>query len=256
MLSLRSNSIKALFAVAALFTAKGLYAETPEELVKKGEVFDEKFQAAQALALYQQAEKLKPNDADIHCRIARQYRHLMADASGKDEKLRLGHLAVQHGQKAAQLAPNSSEAQMSPAISYGKMIALQSKKEQVKASLFIRSTCEKAIKLDPNNDNAWHILGRWHRNVTEMGSTKRALASFLYDELPAASNADAVNCLQKAIAINPSRAMHYIELGRVYAQMEKPAEARKFIEKGLAMPNHDKDDSELKAVGRAVLAGL
>jgi tetratricopeptide (TPR) repeat protein len=92
--------------------------------------------------------------------------------------------------------------------------------------------------------------------VTEMGSTKRALASLLYEDLPASSNADAVNCLQKAIAINPNRAMHHIELGRIYAQMEKSAEARKSIEKGLAMPNHDKDDAELKAIGRAVLAGL
>jgi len=36
--------------------------------------------------------------------------------------------------------------------------------------------------------------------------------------------------------------MHYIELGRIYAQMGRKEEARKYIQKGMAMPNKEKDD--------------
>jgi hypothetical protein len=50
--------------------------------------------------------------------------------------------------------------------------------------------------------------------------------------------------------------MHYIELGRVYAQMGRTEEARRFITKGLAMPDTEKDDPETKRQGQEVLAKL
>jgi hypothetical protein len=50
--------------------------------------------------------------------------------------------------------------------------------------------------------------------------------------------------------------MHYIELGRVYAQMGRTEEARRLITKGLAMQDTEKDDSETKRQGQEVLAKL
>jgi hypothetical protein len=50
--------------------------------------------------------------------------------------------------------------------------------------------------------------------------------------------------------------MHYVELGRTYAVMGRTAEARKFISKGLAMPDTEKDDPETKRQGREILQQL
>ena len=85
---------------------------------------------------------------------------------------------------------------------------------------------------------------------------KRALGQLMFGELPAASNEDAVMCFQRAIEINPARLMHYIELGRTYAQMGRTADARRLINKGLAMPDIEKDDPEIKHSGRETLAKL
>lgn len=231
-------------------------AQTAEELVQKGEILDLKLDAAQALVYYQQAEKMQPENADILVRIARQYRHLMADARSSAEKLKLGKTALVYGERAATLAPTNSDAQLSTAISYGKLLPLQDSKEQIRCSKLIKAGADKAIKLNPRNDLAWHIAGRWHRNVADISGFKRAIAAMVYETLPDASTEEAVVCLEKAIAINPHRLIHYIELGRTYAQMGKKEEARKYLEKGLAMPNTDKDDPEAKAMGRSVLAKL
>ena len=67
---------------------------------------------------------------------------------------------------------------------------------------------------------------------------------------------DAVRCFEKAIELNPRRLMHYIELGRTCAVMDKTAEARKFINKGLALPDTEKDDPETKRQGREILLQL
>ena len=46
------------------------------------------------------------------------------------------------------------------------------------------------------------------------------------------------------------------ELGRTYAVMGKTAEARKFINQGLAMLDTEKDDPETKRQGREILQQL
>jgi Tfp pilus assembly protein PilF len=126
----------------------------------------------------------------------------------------------------------------------------------VEGSRQIRASVDKAITLDPRNDLAWHVLGRWHQVVADVSGVKRALGSLIYGKLPPAKNEDAVACFQKAISLNPNRPMHYIELGRTYANMGRPAEARRFIEKGLGMPDSEQDDREIKRKGRETLQKL
>jgi Flp pilus assembly protein TadD len=82
------------------------------------------------------------------------------------------------------------------------------------------------------------------------------LAGLVYGDLPKGSNEEAERAMKKAIALNPKRLMHYIELGRIYAQMKRNEEAREFINKGLGMPDTEKDDPETKQRGRETLAKL
>jgi tetratricopeptide (TPR) repeat protein len=239
-----------------LLTCIGSQAQSANDLMAIGDGFDRTFQAAKALGNYLPAEKLEPQNVPLLLRIARQFRHLMTDASSNPEKLRLGGIALGYGQRAAALAPNDSDAQLSPAITYGKMLPLQGSKEQVDASPCIKAATDRAIRLDPRNDVAWHVLGRWHQALANVSGLKRALGGLIYGKLPTTTNEAAVDCFEKAIAINPNRLRNYIELGRTYAQMGKNAEARLFIEKGLSMPNTEHDDPELKQRGRDSLAKL
>lgn len=247
--------IKALCSTTLLvYAADG--ADPPDDLIAKGDVFDQRFQATEALECYLPAEKLQPTNVHVLVCIARQYRYLLADAKTREEKLRLGGIALDYAQKAAALAPENAEAQLSVAISYGKMLPFMDTKSQFQASPSIKAYAEKAIKLDPENDLAWHVLGRWHRTLSDVNMLKRTVASFMYGQLPKTTTEKAVSCFEKALEINPRRLMHYIELGRAYAQMGKTEEARRFIEKGLSMPNREKDDPETKRRGQETLAKL
>lgn len=241
---------------ALLLICTAIHPQTANELMNSGDAFDRKFQANQALQHYLPAEQLEPQNVPLLLRIARQYRHLMTEASSSSEKLRLGGIALDYGKRAAALAPNDSEAQLSPAITYGKMLPLQGSREQVDAAPRIKAGADRAIRLDPRNDVAWHVLGRWHQALANVGSAKRALGGIFYGKLPTTTNEAAVACFDKAIAINPNRLRHYIELGRTYAQMGKTTEAQRFINKGMSMPNIEHDDPELKQRGREALAKL
>lgn len=250
-------SIKAFIVITVLLhTCMTSPAQPVDDLIAKGDVFDLNFQANQALKNYLPAEKLEPLNVRLLVRIARQYRHLMSDATTNEEKLRLGNTSLSYAMRAAALAPNDSEAQLSPAITYGKMLPFQGNKAQIEASPRIKVAADKAIKLNPRNDMAWHVLGRWHQALANVGMIKRSFGELIYGKLPTSTNEKALLCFDKAIEVNPNRLRHHIELGRTYAQMGQSATARQHIEKGLTMPNMEHDDPELKRRGRDTLAKL
>jgi len=253
-----STSLRALATASCLFLTitSGHAQATAAGLMAKGDVSDRAFKPVEALKSYLSAEKLDPNNFRLLLRISRQYRHMMPDAATAGQKVALGNSALSYDRKAVALAPRDSEAQLSPAITYGKMMPYQGKTEQVAATPLIKAAADRALLLDPRNDNAWHVLGRWNQSLANVTGLKRSFGEMVYGKLPVGTYAESVKCFDKAIAINPNRLRHYIELGCTYALMDDPKTARRFLEKGLAMPKLEKDDGEMKTLGRTTLAKL
>ncbi|MCF7787212.1 MAG: hypothetical protein K9N47_13880 [Prosthecobacter sp.] len=226
------------------------------ELVRQGDVYDAKFKPDMALQSYLPAEKLNPNDASLLVKIARQYVYRMEDLSSKAEQLKSGRTALDYSERAVKLAPKDSDPHLAVAICLGKLSPLVGNKESIEASHKIKTEAETAAKLNPKDDFAWHLLGRWNQELAQIGGMTRAVAMIVYGSLPSASYDEAVKCFEKAIALNPNRLIHYVELGRTYAVMGRKTEAKQFIEKGLAMPNRDQDDPGTKERGRKTLQSL
>ena len=242
--------------LALLLTSAALRAETADQLVQQGDFYYAKLEASEALKFYLPAEKLEPNNVHLLVRISREYRHLMSDAARPVEKLRLGGIAVDYAKRAVVVGPNDPEAQLAVAISYGKLQPYEGYREKFDSVYIIKAATDKVIELDPHNDLAWHILGCWHKGLADVDAIHRALAQVTFGRLPDSTYQEAATCFEKAIQLNPNRLMHYIELGRVYAQMGRTEEARQFITKGLSMQDTEKDDPETKRQGRELLAKL
>jgi tetratricopeptide (TPR) repeat protein len=253
-----AKSFTAFFAVSSVVLAGAAFAaESADELIKNGDIFYGKLQAAEALKFYLPAEKIEPKNVRLLVHISREYRHLMSDASTPEEKRRLAGTAVEYANRAATLGPNDPDAQLAVAISYGLLQPLEGNRDRIAASRVIKTAVDKTITLDPRNDLGWHVLGRWHKELADINPFQRTMAQTLYGEiLPQSTYEEAVTCFEKAIQLNPNRLIHYIELGRVYAQMGRANEARRFLGKGLAMQDTEKDDPETKREGRELLAKL
>lgn len=222
-------------------------------LVEKGDAYDAKEETEQALQYYLPAEKLEPNHADLLVKISRQYALRMRDLPKDADKIKTVRTALAYAERAVVLAPNECDTHLSVAVCLGKLTPFLGGKESIEASKKIKLSADRAVKLDPKSDYAWHLLGRWHQSLANIGGTTRVLAKLIYGAIPAASNAEAVACFKKAIALNPKRLIHIIELGRTYAMMGQAEEAKKIIRQGLAMPNKEKDDPETKQRGQKTL---
>lgn len=242
--------MKVLFL--SLLAASSAFADLAE-LVKSGDVHDAKHQFDQALEFYLPAEKLDPDNAKLLVKISRQYALRMADLPRQADKIASGRAGLVYAERAVAAAPGDCDPHLAVAICLGKLTPYLGAREKVEASRKIKISADRAVKVDPRNDYAWHLLGRWHQSLANIGGTTRVLAGIIYGGLPAASNEEAVKCFQKAISLNPRRLIHVVELGRTYAMMGRAAEARRLIQQGLAMPNQEKDDPETKRRGKESL---
>jgi Flp pilus assembly protein TadD len=233
-----------------------LGAQVVEKLVAEGDDLDRKNRNFEAVALYLQADSQNPRDAGILWRISKQFAQLMMDAKSASERGRLGQKALDAAQGAVSADPEDSQAHLSLAIAYGRIALNEPARRKVELSRLIRQEAETATRLDATNDYAWHVLGRWNYELANFNPVLKALAQAIYGKLPDASNERAVECFTKAMALQPRRVVHRVELGRAYLAIGEREKARDAFNKGISLPSAEKDDDNNKARAREMLKQL
>ncbi len=232
------------------------WSQSVPDLIRKTDALDAKNRNAEAVIVIQQADQLSPGNAEILYRLAKQKAQLMLDAKSSAERKQLGTEALDAAQRAVAADPKSAEAHLSLAIVYGRLAQDESARRKIELSRLIRDEAEIAAKLNPKEDYAWHVLGRWNYEMANFNAVLKALAQAIYGKFPDASNEKAVEYLEKAVALRPDRVIHQIELGRAYLAIGEKDKARAALEKGLSLPSVAKDDNETKERGRKALSQL
>ena len=240
----------------ALRIDSGRGNEAAIALIIRGDALDAQLQTAGALDAYLEAEKLQPDNPELLIKIAKQYGESMVDLADEDRRRAAGEQALAYAQRAVTLAPELADAHLAVAICYGRLLDLVPAREKVEYSRQVKVHTEKAIALDERSDYAWHMLGRWHRAVADTGALLKGIVKVVYGGLPDASHADAAAAFEKAVSLKPDRVAHHIELGLTYAAMDRDADARNALERGLALPSKERDDPDTKSRGKTALADL
>jgi len=139
-----------------------------------------------------------------------------------------------------------AKAQLSAAICYGRLVSLVNARTKVEYSRLIKQHADLALKLDATDSYAWHVLGVWNYEMAKMGPLTRGFVRVIYGGMPTASNEEAARLLQKAVSLAPDRVSHHVELGRAYLALGMKDQARTELQRGLSLPNREKDDPESK----------
>lgn len=248
--------VTTLFVILALTTLRAFASGDPTALVREGDAFDAKLDNAHALELYLQAEQQGANDAETLYRIARQYALTMNDAPSEEAQKQRGEKALAYAKRAIAADPDNAKAQLSAAICYGRLVSHVSTRTKVEYSRLIKQHADAALKLDPSDSYAWHVLGAWNYELAQMGGVTRALVKVVYGAIPPASNEEAVRLFSKAVELAPQRVSHHVELGRAYLASGRKDEARAELRQALALPNREKDDPESKRRATEALSKL
>lgn len=243
-------------AAAVAQTNDAGLAGSTAKLYAEGLTAQAELRTREALELLLQVDKLAPNNSKVLQKIARQYSDSTIDAQSEDEQRQLLAQALDYSQRATDLDPNDPVNVLSLAITRGKIANLSDTKAKVESAREIKADAQRAIELDPNYAWAHHVLGRWHREVDELGAIARFFTKMIYGGLPESSIEEAVFHLKKATELDPENLSHFLELGFAYQAAGENDKARRNFERGLKMANREKHDKDAKRRAQMALERL
>jgi tetratricopeptide (TPR) repeat protein len=252
------NAARAVLLLLAAGASLTGHAEIPPvlPLLREAEAAEARLDSARALELYLQIETARPTDARVLRKIARQYSDLAVDLPDPARQKATVQQALAYARRAVELEPQNAENVLSVAVCLGKLAVLGTTREKVAFSRLVHEHAARALMLDPDYAWAHHLLGRWHREVSELTTTARLFVRLFYGGLPDASVTEARRHLQRAVELEPRQLQHQLELGFALLADHEPARARDAFHAGLAMPSRDKHDEPAKARARAALEQL
>lgn len=212
--------MKALLLIALLASLPAL-AEDAQilALLAQGDTAEARQDTRGALALFRQAEQLAPENVAVLLRISKQYSDLVGQTQPPEAALRIAERALDFAKRIVALDGKSAKARLNLAICYGRLTDFVGNKTKLEYSRIVKSEVSQSLELDPTDDFAWHVLGRWHFSVANVNGMLKTMARLIYGGLPAASNEEAARCLKKAVALAPQRLLHHAELAHVHTAM-------------------------------------
>ena len=154
---------------------------------------------------------------------------------------------------ALKINPANSEANCVMAMVLGRSSLAKTGKEKIANAKEVKKYVDIALKNDPQNYKAWHILARWHYEITNLSLLERTAVKLLYGGIPPASINESIYAFEKARAISPGFILNYYEMARAYRQMDKNEKAIACIRLMLTLPNQTEDDPEIKEQGKKLL---
>lgn len=201
-------------------------AQTAEDHLKKGDDYYTQLDNQKALEEFLAANKLDPNNYEALWKLSRTYIDLGDLVSPKEkdyeaQQKQLYKNAQSYARKAVIANPNDTWGHFYLSASLGMYALMLGKKDQINMSKEIKTAIDKAIQLDPNNDLAYHALGRWQRRMAEIGGAQRLFGSIIFGSIPKGSFEASETALKKAVELKPDYINHRLELGRTYVSLKK-----------------------------------
>lgn len=233
---MRATPVRLLLVVLALSWTAARATPEAERLLAEAAAAEAALQPARAVELYLAAERLRPDDARLLQKIARQYSDLMEEKSDSTERRDLARRALTYAERARTLAPQDAVVALSVAICHAKLGLESPAREKVALSRVVRDEAERALALDPSYAWAHHVLGRWHHEISALGRVARWWVKTFYGGLPEASPEAGLRHLRRAVELEPGESAHHVELGLALADAGRKEEARATLERALAFP--------------------
>jgi tetratricopeptide (TPR) repeat protein len=242
-----------LIVFFSVFCFHSLFAQDIAQLLREAASMEALPNELAALEKY--VEVLKVNPKQVH---ALSKCSELCARIGKREKENSSRdmyyaAAKTYASTAISIDPGSSEANCSMAVALGRSTMSKSGKQKMEISKDIRKYVDKALKADPNNFLAWHVLGRWHYEISSLTFVERSAVKIFYGGLPSSSFKESIAAFERSEALTPQFVLNYYELAKAYHKDGQNDKAIETIRKMMTLTDQTEDDEAIKKDGKKLL---
>jgi tetratricopeptide (TPR) repeat protein len=214
--------------------------------------------AANALKQYEAALALEPNNSDALIKAANDAVDLGEFNPNVDQRTALYRSGEQYARRGIAANPNDAEAHFQLARAVGRNALTMGARDRVKFAREVRDQALETLRIDPKHSGALHVMGVWNAEVMRLNGLSRMIArNFLGGQVFAEANWDnAQRYLEQAVALDPNRIAHRLDLAAVYADRNQKAKAIEQYEWIGRAPVTDFNDPNYKADAARRLTAL
>lgn len=225
------------------------FGQTAADEVAAGDRAYAALEEPAALEHYQKAIASEPGSYETLWKASRAAIDNGIPAPNATKRNALFATAEQYARRAVAVNPDDAEGHFVLAWVLGKTALTQSARNRVKYGTEVRAQALECLRLKPSHAGCLHIMGVWNAEIMRLNSFVRLIAkTFLGGRVfGSASWKEAVRYMEAAVAAEPERVVHRLDMGEVYRDVGEKANARAQFETGLRLPSTDYNDPRFKA---------
>jgi tetratricopeptide (TPR) repeat protein len=230
-----------------LSSAHFSFSQDANALAREADRLEDIPNEAAALNKFKEVLKLDPAHLHALCKSSELCSRIGSRETSTTNRDAWFKAALAYANKAINASPLSDEANVSMAMILGKASLTKSGREKLKDAKLIKKHLETALKTNPNNYLAWHILGRWNYEISNISAIERAGARLFYGGVPQGSIKNAIMYLEKARTLSPYFVLNYLSLANAYHKDGQTAKAITLLKTIQPFPVNTEDDPAHKA---------
>lgn len=259
---MRSSGRPLALALVLTLSPVWLAGQTAADHVAMGVAeLTEKFDPRAALVHYEEALAIDSLDPTANWRAAQALVDIgkqTPDSLKSPERDSLYARAERLARRSVEVDSMSAKAHFILAAAIGRASLTKSKKERVKRAAEIRAQALRSIELNPKEDGAYHVLGRWNAEIMRLSGLTRFFAkSFLGGAIfNEASWQGAFDNMNKAIEYRPEWIYHHLDLAAILIDRERYTEAREQLKLVVELPVADAMDPRYKQDAQLYLSQI
>lgn len=238
-----------LLLALKLLTPAVVLAQDAAEVIHLAERDRAALNATGALGRYESALATSPAAYDLLWRAARESTDLGEAASDATSRTAYYKKAEGYARRAVAANTNGADGHFMLAVALGRTALSLGSRDRVRYAAEIRNEALAAVKIEPTHAGALHVLGVWNAEIMRLSSfTRFAARNFLGGKVfDQASWSEAARYMEAAVAADPERITHRLDLAKIYAETDQKPKARSACEAVSRMKNFEFNDARYKS---------
>jgi hypothetical protein len=227
---IRKPLIASTLALIALSSASR--AQSVGEHIAAGDRAHAAFNSAEALKEFEAALALDSANAEALGKASRAAVDVGEGEQNRARRDSLFRVGERYARAAVAGNPNEAEHHFALARALGRAALTVGVRDRVKYAKEIRLEALKALEIDANHPGALHVMGVWNAEVMRLNGVQKFFAkSFLGGSILGSANwKDAVSYMERAVAVDPERLTHRLDLAKIYMDVKDNAKAREQLQ--------------------------
>eukprot|EP01026_Neomeris_dumetosa_P057359 TRINITY_DN52780_c0_g1_i2.p1 TRINITY_DN52780_c0_g1~~TRINITY_DN52780_c0_g1_i2.p1 ORF type:complete len:417 (+),score=58.37 TRINITY_DN52780_c0_g1_i2:286-1536(+) len=195
----------------------------------------------QAIKELELAVELEPNNVEYLAQLSKQWTdYTYVPETPADVIREYNRRAIKLAEKCIDIDPSDPLGYIALCAGQGRLALYSDNRTKAKLAKSARSMADLAVQMGPDFDFCHLIQGTWNYEMAGLNMVVRAIIRVVFGtNLAPGSYQDAIACFKRAEALNPSRLITQVQLGKAYVKLGMEEECIKCLQHSFELEYDD-----------------